>query len=144
MGLEREYLSIVQERFKSIKKLGDQTISRLSEVDIHWELNESPNSVAVIAKHVSGNMISRWSDFLTTDGEKPTRNRDWEFEEDGRLKQDMIMIWESGWNTLFDTLTGLESQDLLKNVTIRGERHTVLEAIERQMAHYAYHVGKIV
>src|SRR5699024_3562874 len=96
-------------------------------------LNEASNSIAIIAKHLSGNMISRWSDFLTTDGEKDRRNRDQEFEDDISSKQEMITIWEKGWNTLLETLNGLENQDLLKNVTIRGENHTVLEAIERQI-----------
>lgn len=144
MDIGNEYLKVVQERFKSVKNLGDKTISQLSEEDIRWKLNEASNSIAVIAKHLSGNMISRWSDFLTTDGEKPSRNRDQEFEDDISSKQEMITIWEKGWNTLLDTLNGLENQDLLKNITIRGEKHTVLEAIERQMAHYAYHVGQIV
>ena len=144
MNLGNEYLKIVQERFESIKKLGDNTISQLSEKDIHWKLNEASNSIAIIAKHLSGNMISRWSDFLTSDGEKASRNRDQEFEDDIPTKQEMIIIWEKGWKALLDTLNGLESQDLLKNITIRSEKHTVLEAIERQMAHYAYHVGQIV
>ncbi|VDH00406.1 Protein of uncharacterised function (DUF1572) [Lysinibacillus sphaericus] len=89
-------------------------------------------------------MISRWSDFLTTDGGKTSRNRDQEFEDDISSRQEMITIWEKGWIILLDTLNGLENQDLLKNITIRGEKHTVLEAIERKMAHYAYHVGQIV
>jgi len=144
MNLGNEYLKIVQERFESVKSLGDNTISQLSEEDIHWKLNVASNSIAIIAKHLSGNMISRWSDFLTSDGEKHSRNRDQEFEDDIPTKQEMITIWEKGWNTLLDTLNGLENQDLLKNITIRGEKQTVLEAIERQMAHYAYHVGQIV
>lgn len=144
MDLGNEYLKIIKERFESVKDLGDKTISQLSEKDIHWKLNEASNSIAIIAKHLSGNMISRWSNFLTTDGEKDSRNRDQEFEDDISSKQEMITIWEKGWNTLLDTLNGLENQDLLKNITIRGENHTVLEAIERQMAHYSYHVGQIV
>ncbi|GGK09188.1 hypothetical protein GCM10007063_34570 [Lentibacillus kapialis] len=144
MDLGNEYLKIVRERFESVKDLGDKTISQLSEKDIHWKLNEASNSIAIIAKHLSGNMISRWSNFLTTDGEKSSRNRDQEFEDDVSSKQEMITIWERGWNILLDTLNGLENQDLLKNITIRGGRHTVLEAIERQMAHYSYHVGQIV
>lgn len=144
MDLGNEYLKIVRERFESVKDLGDKTINQLSEKDIHWKLNKASNSIAIIAKHLSGNMISRWSDFLTTDGEKSFRNRDQEFEDDVSSKQEMITIWEKGWKTLLDTLNGLENQDLLKNITIRGERHTVLEAIERQMAHYSYHVGQIV
>lgn len=144
MTLENEYLKVVLERFRSVKDLGDKTISQLSEDDIHWNLNEASNSVAVIAKHLGGNMMSRWSDFLTSDGEKPYRNRDQEFEDDISSKRELITVWEKGWNTLFDTLSGLEDQDLLKRINIRGESHTVLEAIERQMAHYAYHIGQIV
>lgn len=144
MNLGNEYLKIVQERFQSVKNLGDRTISQLSEEEIHWKLNDASNSVAIIAKHLSGNMLSRWSNFLTTDGEKASRNRDQEFEDDISSKQELITMWEKGWNTLLGTLKGLESQDLLKNITIRGEKHTVLEAIERQLAHYAYHVGQIV
>ncbi|EGA90373.1 hypothetical protein GPDM_05071 [Planococcus donghaensis MPA1U2] len=89
-------------------------------------------------------MVSRWSDFLTTDGEKLTRNRDQEFDDGILTKHELIIVWEKGWTTLFTTLRSLESQDLFKRITIRGEKHTVLEAIERQMAHYAYHVGQIV
>lgn len=144
MNLGNEYLKIVKGRFESVKNLGDKTISQLAEEDIHWKLNEASNSIAIIVKHLSGNMISRWSDFLTTDGEKFSRNRDQEFEDDIASKQEMITIWEKGWNMLLDTLNGLEKQNLLENITIRGEKHTVLEAIERQMAHYAYHVGQIV
>ncbi|MEI3607561.1 DUF1572 domain-containing protein [Pseudogracilibacillus sp. SE30717A] len=144
MNLGKEYLNVVQERFKSLKDLGDKTIGQLSNEEIHWSLNKASNSVAVIAKHLSGNMVSRWSDFLTSDGEKSYRNRDQEFEDDISSKQELIKVWERGWNILFETLNGLGDQDLLKNVYIRGERHTVLEAIERQMAHYAYHVGQIV
>ncbi|MEK3887588.1 DUF1572 domain-containing protein [Bacillus sp. FSL K6-3431] len=144
MNLGNEYLRVVRERFKDVKGLGDKTISQLSKEDIHWKLNEASNSVAAIAKHLSGNMVSRWSDFLISDGEKPYRNREQEFEDDISSKQELITVWERGWNSLFETLNGLDGQDLLKSVYIRGESHTVLEAIERQMAHYAYHIGQIV
>jgi len=137
-------LSVVQERFKDVKKLGDKAINQLSEADIHWKLNEASNSVAVIAKHLSGNMVSRWSDFLISDGEKPDRNREQEFEDDISSKQELLIVWEKGWSSLFETLHELEAQDLLKSIYIRGVRHTVLEAIERQVAHYAYHIGQIV
>lgn len=138
------YLKVVLERFKSVKDLGDKTINQLSNDEIHWKLNEASNSIAIIVKHMSGNMISRWSDFLTSDGEKPNRNRDAEFVDDLSSKQELLTIWDKGWNALFDTLNGLDSQDLLAEVSIRGESHMVLEAIERQVAHYAYHVGQIV
>ncbi|MCY9006506.1 DUF1572 domain-containing protein [Peribacillus frigoritolerans] len=144
MNFGNEYLKVVRERFKSVKDLGDKTINQLSEDDIHWILNEESNSVAVIVKHLSGNMVSRWSDFLTSDGEKPCRNRDQEFENNISSKQELIAIWEKGWNILFDTLSDLGEQDLLKTIYIRSESHTVVDAIERQMAHYAYHVGQIV
>ena len=144
MTLGNVYLDVVQERFKDVKKLGDKTISQLSEADIHWKLNEASNSVAVIAKHLSGNMVSRWTDFLISDGEKPERNREREFEDNISSKQELQTVWEKGWSSLFETLHELEGQDLLKSIYIRGERHTVLEAIERQVAHYAYHIGQIV
>ena len=144
MNIGNEYLKIVIERFKSVKSLGANTISQLSEEEIYWTYNNESNSVAVIVKHLSGNMVSRWTDFLTTDGEKEYRNRDEEFIDDISSKSELTNIWEKGWKTLIDTLTGLSEQDLLKKIYIRGERHFVLEAIERQMAHYAYHVGQMV
>ena len=144
MTLEIEYLKAIQRRFKSVKSLGDKTIQQLSNDDIHWTLNDSSNNVAVIVKHVSGNMVSRWSDFLTSDGEKPNRNREQEFEDTLSSKQELLITWEKGWAILFDALSNLGSQDLLTTVYIRGESHTVLEAIERQLAHYAYHIGQLV
>lgn len=144
MNIGNEYLKVVQERFKSVRDLGDKTIGQLSEDDIHWTLNEGSNSVAVIVKHLSGNMVSRWSDFLFSDGEKPYRGREQEFQDNILSKQELITIWEKGWNILFDTVSDLGEQDLLKNIYIRSESHTVVDAIERQMAHYAYHVGQIV
>lgn len=144
MNIGNEYLRIVNERFKSVKCLGDKTIKQLSEKEIHWTFNNESNSVAAIVKHLNGNMISRWTDFLTSDGEKEYRNRDEEFIDDIFSKSELIMVWEKGWKTLIDTLNGLSEQDLLKKIYIRGERHLVLEAIERQLAHYAYHVGQIV
>lgn len=144
MKIGNVYLKVVVERFKSVKTLGDKTIEQLSEQDIHWTYNQESNSVAVIVKHLSGNMISRWTDFLTSDGEKENRNRDEEFIDDIFSKSELMRVWEKGWNVLIDTLTGLKEEDLLKTIKIRGEKHFVLEAIERQMTHYAYHVGQIV
>ncbi|SDJ79101.1 DUF1572 family protein [Sediminibacillus albus] len=144
MSLGDEYLKVVQDSFYSTKELGEKAISQLTEDDIHWVFNEASNSVAVIVKHLSGNMLSRWSDFLTSDGEKTSRNRDDEFEDDISSKQALLSIWEKGWNTLFNTLKDLGDQDLLKVIYIRREAHTVLEAIERQQAHYASHIGQIV
>ncbi|MGM0877852.1 MAG: DUF1572 domain-containing protein [Bacillota bacterium] len=143
MNFGDEYLKVVKNRFNSVKGLGDKTISQLSQEDIYWTLNEGSNSVAVIVKHLSGNMVSRWSDFLTSDGEKPYRDREQEFNNNSS-KQDLIAMWEKGWNTLFATLNDLEEKDLLMEIYIRSESHTVVDAIERQMAHYAYHIGQIV
>ncbi|WP_057915874.1 DUF1572 domain-containing protein [Peribacillus muralis] len=144
MNIGDEYLKIVIERFKSVKSLGGKTINQLSEEEIYWTYNDESNSVAIIVKHLSGNMVSRWTNFLTSDGEKEYRNRDEEFLDDISSKSELTIVWEKGWQTLIDTLTGLSEQDLLKKIYIRGEGHSVIEAIERQMAHYAYHVGQIV
>ncbi|MBK3495225.1 DUF1572 family protein [Viridibacillus sp. YIM B01967] len=119
-------------------------INQLSEGEIHWTYNIESNSVALIVKHLSGNMVSRWTDFLTSDGEKEYRNRDEEFIEDISSKSELTIVWEKGWKTLIDTLTALSEQDLLGNIYIYGERHLVLEAIERQIAHYAYHADQMV
>ncbi|WP_307311417.1 DUF1572 domain-containing protein [Neobacillus driksii] len=144
MTIGNEYLRIVIEKFKSVKSLGDKTINQLSEEEIHWTYNNESNSVAIIVRHLSGNMVSRWTDFLTSDGEKEYRNRDQEFIDDISSKSELISVWEKGWKVLIATLTSLSEQDLLKNIYIRGEGHLVIEAIERQMAHYAYHIGQIV
>src|SRR5699024_1056136 len=137
MSFEEEYIRVVRHRFTEVKKLGDKTIQQLDDPALHWQYNETSNNIAILIKHMSGNMISRWTDFLTTDGEKATRHRDDEFIDDIRSKQEIIDTWEAGWQTLFHTLNTLTPGDLLKKVTIRGEAHTVIEAIERQMAHYA-------
>jgi hypothetical protein len=138
------YLSTVIREFRKMKKLGDQALGRLS-ID---ELNRSPakesNSIAIIVKHLYGNMKSRWTDFLASDGEKPDRNRDSEFEGGYGSKEALLADWEAGWNCVFQAVGSLSSDDLLKTVTIRGEKHTVIQAIERQVSHYAYHVGQIV
>lgn len=144
MNIGHEYLKIIIERFKSVKSLGDKTINQLSEKDIFWAYNSESNSAATIVKHMSGNMVSRWTDFLTSDGEKDFRNRDEEFINDLSSKTEVTMVWEKGWRTLMEAMRGLTEQDLVKTITIRGERHLVMEAIERQLAHYAYHVGQLV
>ncbi|MFJ7953498.1 DUF1572 family protein [Lysinibacillus sp. NPDC096418] len=144
MNIGQIYLGVIQERFQAIKELGDRTFAQLAHDQLHWSYNEDSNSIAVIIKHMSGNMVSRWTDFLTTDGEKPTRNRDDEFFDSFTLKEELIAVWEKGWQVFIDTLRGLTEEDLLKVVKIRGAQHTVIEAIERQVAHYAMHVGQIV
>ncbi|MFJ5789724.1 DUF1572 family protein [Lysinibacillus sp. NPDC097162] len=144
MSIGETYLNVVLERFKSVKADGDKTIAQLDIEQLHWAFNEESNSIAVIVKHVSGNMISRWTDFLLTDGEKTARNRDDEFIDSIDTKEELIAIWEKGWQVFFNALHSLTTTDLLANITIRGQQHTVIDAIERQMAHYASHVGQIV
>ncbi|MGE7917610.1 DUF1572 family protein [Viridibacillus sp. NPDC093762] len=144
MNIGENYLSIVKNRFMEIKKLGDQTFQQLDDGKLYWSNHEESNSIAVIVKHVGGNMVSRWSDFLSTDGEKPTRNRDLEFDNSYLPREELIRIWEHGWQIVFNTLDDLTEQDLLKKIKIRGEEHLVMAAIERQVSHYSYHVGQIV
>lgn len=127
-----------------MKEQGDKALAQLEEAQLHWAYNEESNSIAVIVKHVSGNMISRWTDFLTTDGEKSTRNRDDEFMDSLHTKEAMLVAWEKGWQVFLDALASLTESDLQRYVTIRGEQLAVIDAIERQMAHYAQHVGQII
>ncbi|MBS2969523.1 DUF1572 family protein [Metabacillus sp. KIGAM252] len=144
MSLGTVYLNVVINRFKGVKSLGDRAMEQLTEQDLHWKQNEETNSIAIIVKHLSGNMVSRWTDFLTTDGEKPDRSREQEFLNDLGDRAAVMQVWENGWNVLFRTLDQLTEDDLLKEIYIRGESHVVMDAIERQMVHYAYHTGQIV
>jgi len=127
-----------------LKGQGEKTFNQLNKDDFHWTLNDESNSIAVLIQHVSGNMVSRWTDFLTTDGEKPDRNRDEEFESKRLSKVQLMGHWEHGWRVFLDALESLHEHDLEKNVHIRGEAHSVIDAIERQMAHYATHIGQIM
>ncbi len=143
--LTQSYLDDVLTRFEELKKLADGAIAQLEPEQLYKTWDEESNSIAVTMKHIAGNMRSRWRDFLTTDGEKPDRNRDAEFfvtsEDDiERLNQH----WQSGWTYLFDALRGLSADDLSKTVLIRKQPHTVYQAINRQLIHYGYHVGQIV
>jgi len=144
MTVAQMYLNAVQKRFRSVKELGDKTLDQLEEAQLHWTYNEDSNSIAGIVKHMRGNMISRWTDFLTTDGEKVTRNRDDEFTDSLQTKEDIMTVWEEGWQVFLEALQGLTEADLQGFVTIRGEQHSVIDAIERQMSHYSQHVGQIV
>jgi hypothetical protein len=130
--------------FKQYKELADKAIAQIEETAIHWKPEPESNSIYLIIKHMSGNMQSRWTDFLTTDGEKEWRNRDGEFEDDSISKSEAILLWEKGWACLFNALEPLSAEDLVRVVRIRGEEHSVMEAVNRQIAHYAYHVGQIV
>ena len=138
------YLESAIKQFEYYKSLGDKTFAQISEDKLFWKHSDDSNSIAVIVKHLAGNMLSRWTDFLTTDGEKDWRNRDGEFRDDLKTKQEVIELWNQGWELLLDTLKTLQHEDLQKIIYIRSEGHTVLEAINRQLVHYPYHVGQIV
>ncbi|SKC09601.1 Protein of unknown function [Soonwooa buanensis] len=142
--MESNYLDSVKKQFEYYKSLGDKTFEQLPDDALFWQYNEESNSIAIIVKHLWGNMLSRWTDFLTTDGEKDNRNRDSEFENDIKSRTDLLEKWNAGWTCLFSTLNDLTENDLDKIVYIRNQGHTVLEAINRQLAHYPYHVGQIV
>lgn len=142
--METNYLESAIKQFEYYKLLGDKTFFQVPEVKLFWHYNEDSNSIATIVKHLWGNMLSRWTDFLTTDGEKEWRNRDAEFENDISSKQEMIDKWNEGWSVFLNTLKSLKAEDLEKIIYIRNQGHTVLEAINRQLAHYPYHVGQIV
>jgi len=126
------------------KKLGEQAMAQVSDEALVATLDAESNSIAIIVKHLAGNMRSRWTDFLTSDGEKPDRNRDSEFEAPPQTRAEILALWESAWKIVFDSLAPLTDQDLDRTIRIRGERHSVMQAINRQLAHYAYHIGQIV
>ena len=130
--------------FRNYKKMAERAIDQVSDDEFFWTIDAEANSIAVIVKHVAGNLHSRWTDFLTTDGEKPTRNRDTEFELTADTRESLKQFWEAGWETLFDNVEPLTADDFAKTVKIRGEPHTVVEAINRQLTHYSYHIGQIV
>jgi hypothetical protein len=130
--------------FRSQKDLAERAIAQVRDDDLHRPLDGHTNSIAIIMKHMGGNMISRWTDFLASDGEKPDRRRDDEFIDRFASRDEVMNHWNRGWRTLFDTLDSLTSADLNKTVLIRGEPHSVIRAIDRQLSHYGYHVGQIV
>lgn len=139
-----EFLSAVIRRFRSYKQLGDQSFAQLDEADFHFRPNEASNSIAVIIQHLSGNMLSRWTNLLTEDGEKEWRKRDEEFDITEHSREELIAMWEKGWARLLETLGSLKEEDLLKTIYIRKEPLTVIDAINRQLAHYPSHVGQIM
>ena len=142
---EETYTELVLREFRRLKRLADQAMEQVSDEDFLASPGATDNSIAIVVKHMAGNMHSRWRDFLTSDGEKPDRKRDSEFVLDaGDTRQLLISRWESGWELLFNTLAPLGDDDFQRAVTIRGEPHTVLQAINRQLTHHACHVGQIV
>ncbi len=140
----QNYLVNVRQQFLYYKSLGIKTINQLPDEKLTWQFNEETNSVATIVKHMWGNMMSRWTDFLNADGEKEWRERDAEFENDLNTRDEILEKWEEGWNCLFSALDGLKAEDMEKIVYIRNQGHTVTEAINRQLCHYSYHIGQIV
>ncbi|MFD1605991.1 DUF1572 family protein [Flavobacterium artemisiae] len=144
MNADLSYLESVKKQFLYYKMLGEKAIEQLEPQQLFITINDDTNSIATIIKHISGNMLSRWTDFLTTDGEKECRNRDAEFENDLKSKQEVLQVWNKGWNCLENALESLKSEQLSDIIYIRNEGHTVIEAINRQLAHYPYHVGQIV
>ena len=131
--------------FRDYKKLAERAFAQIDEADLFRTIDDESNSIAVNMKHMAGNMLSRWTDFLASDGEKPERNRDMEFVMlPETTKADMVAYWDRGWQSVFDAVEPLTPDDLLRTVTIRGQDHTVVQAINRQLSHYAYHVGQIV
>jgi hypothetical protein len=138
------YLKDSIELFRQYKKHGERAMAQVSDEQLFAELDEGGNSIAIIVKHMAGNMRSRWVDFLTTDGEKPDRNRDSEFEDPPAGREALMQLWEECWGHVFGALEALSDADLGRTVTIRGEAHSVMQAVNRQVAHYAMHVGQIV
>ncbi|MGI9166817.1 MAG: DUF1572 family protein [Pyrinomonadaceae bacterium] len=143
--LTKDYLSDALANFRAYRKLAEKALDQLNHEELFIAIDEESNSIAVIMKHMAGNMLSRWTDFLTTDGEKPDRNRDLEFViEPHTTKEGLVAYWEKGWDAVFTAIESLRPDDFEKKVMIRGEEHTIVQAINRQMTHYAYHIGQIV
>ncbi|MGD0912800.1 MAG: DUF1572 domain-containing protein [Terracidiphilus sp.] len=130
--------------FRNYKRLAERAMEQVSDADLFTKLGPETNSIAIVVKHMSGNMRSRWTGLLTTDGEKPNRNRDSEFEAPPQTRAQVFEMWEQGWQCLFSALDPLTDDDLARKVLIRGEAHSVMQAINRQVAHYQYHIGQIV
>ncbi|WP_261134301.1 DUF1572 domain-containing protein [Bacillus sp. Marseille-Q3570] len=143
-NVEEDYLKIIVGQLKHFKERAEKGILQLSDDELHFKPSEESNSIAIIIKHLSGNMHSRWVDFLTTDGEKAYRNRDLEFVADNESKEYLMQIWEEGWEILFDTIVNLKADDLNKIVFLRQQPLSVLQAIQTEVAHISYHLGQIL
>lgn len=145
MTVEKHFLETTIGVFKNYRSLAEKSFAQLQQdQEFHFVPDQESNSIALLIKHISGNMISRWTDFLTTDGEKPNRNRDEEFIDKGETREQLMQQWNTGWTIFFDTLNSLKEEDLLKKIIIRKEELTVIQALTRQTAHYSYHIGQIV
>jgi len=144
MEFTHQFITVATKRLRYYKALGDKTFEQLSEAEMHYRASEESNSIAIIIQHLYGNMMSRFTSFLTEDGEKDWRKRDAEFEPTEFTKRDLLDFWNTGWAMLLNTIAALQPQDLLKQITIREEPLFVYDAVLRQLAHYPYHVGQIV
>jgi hypothetical protein len=142
--LSKDYVMSVKLQFEYYKQLGEKSFAQVTDEGLFWQANEESNSIFMIVKHLWGNMLSRWTDFLSTDGEKEWRDRDAEFANDVQSREELQKKWDEGWNCLFAALDSLQDIDLGTIIFIRNQGHTVLEAINRQLAHYPYHIGQIV
>jgi len=138
------FLAAAINTLQTNKRLAERAVEQVDDAGLRKPIDANTNSIAVIMKHVAGNLLSRWTDFLTTDGEKPWRDRDTEFVDDGWARDELLAYWERGWQCLFDTLNSLSTADLERTVFIRGEEHTVPLALQRSLGHSCYHVGQIV
>ncbi|MEO8447602.1 MAG: DUF1572 family protein [bacterium] len=144
-SINNHYLENCFKEFQGLKALGDRTFSQIKDEDFFWSPDEESNSIAIIVRHLKGNMLSRWTNFLTSDGEKESRKRDEEFEKLFYTdKDDVLAEWENGWKCVFEAVKSLKEDDLMKTITIRNIPLSVVEAINRQLTHYGYHVGQIV
>lgn len=139
-----ENLENIKKQMQYYKALGDNTLSKIKEEDFFWKYNEHSNSIATLIKHLSGNMLSRWTDFMISDGEKEWRNRTEEFENTNTTRQELIDKWENGWKCFFDALEKIKIEDLEKEILINNQKISLNDAINKQVAHYPYHVGQIV
>jgi hypothetical protein len=139
-----DFIKSVTRQFEYYKHLGDETFKQVEDEKLFYKFNEASNSIAIIVQHLWGNMLSRWTDFLTSDGEKEWRQRDAEFEEVVKTREELLAKWNEGWQCLFNALHSLKEEDFSKTVYIRHQGHSVMEAINRQLAHYPYHIGQIV
>lgn len=144
METNSHYLESIKKQFLYYKTLGEKSFEQLEQEQLFVALNENTNSIATIVKHLSGNMLSRWTNFLTSDGEKEWRNRDDEFIDTIASKEELLEVWQKGWDCFFDAINTLKPEQLSDIIYIRNEGHTVIEAINRQLAHYPYHIGQIV
>lgn len=142
--MEENYLESARRQFEYYKALGDRTFTQLSDQELFWQYNDASNSIAIIVKHLWGNMLSRWTDFLTTDGEKDFRDRDGEFEASIQTREELLAKWEEGWNCVFMAIDSVNNDNFHTTIYIRNMGHTITEAINRQLCHYATHIGQIV